>query len=106
LIARQPEHIIHSVGFTPAHQLIPAKARVPSQNNPHLRPRCADLRHEALDLCQTAGRGVAVGLPQARTHKLIAAEDVQRQVAVAVIVAVEEPSFLLAMQRKIGGVHL
>src|ERR1035441_5914973 len=26
LVARQPEHVIDSVGFTPTHQLIPAEA--------------------------------------------------------------------------------
>src|SRR6478609_3276340 len=35
-----------------------------------------------------------------------AAEDVERQVAIAVIIAVEEPSFLMPMQRIIGGVEI
>ena len=35
-----------------------------------------------------------------------AAEDVERQVAVAVVVAVEEPAFLLPVQRIIGGIEI
>jgi hypothetical protein len=34
------------------------------------------------------------------------AEDVERQVAVAVVVAVEEPPFLVAVQRVVGGVEI
>src|SRR6516225_9911210 len=96
LVARQPEYVVDSVGFTPTHQLIPAEAGISPQNDLHLRPCLADLGHDALDLRQTAGRGVAVGLPQTRTQNLIAAEDVQRKVAIAVIVAVEEAPFLLS----------
>ena len=106
LVACQPEHVVDSVAFTPTHQLIAAEAGVAPQNDLHLRPRRADLRHDALELRQTAGRGVAVGLPQSRTQNLISAEDVQRQVAVAVIVAVEEAPFLLSVQGEVGGVHI
>src|SRR5262245_617405 len=37
---------------------------------------------------------------------MLAAEDIQRQIAVAVVIAVEEASFLLAVQRQIGGVYI
>ena len=37
---------------------------------------------------------------------MLATEDIQRQITVAVIVAVEESSFLLAMQRQIGGIDI
>ena len=36
---------------------------------------------------------------------MLAAEDVERQVAIAVIVAVEEPLFLVAVERQIGGIE-
>ena len=35
-----------------------------------------------------------------------AAEHVQRQVAIAVVVAVEEPAFLMAVQRIVGGIEI
>src|SRR5689334_16581979 len=37
---------------------------------------------------------------------MTATEDVQRQIAVTVIVAVEEPAFLVAVQRIVGGVEI
>ena len=37
---------------------------------------------------------------------MIAAEHVQRQIAVAVVVPVKEPAFLLAVQRIVGGVKV
>jgi len=35
-----------------------------------------------------------------------AAEDVERQVAVAIVIAVEEPAFLVAVDRIVGGVEI
>ena len=37
---------------------------------------------------------------------MAAAEDVERQVAVTVVVAVEEPAFLMAVQRIVGGIEI
>ena len=65
-----------------------------------------DLRHEALDLLNTAGGGVLIGGPEASTQYVLAAEDVERQVAIAVIVAVEEPLFLVAGEGQIGGIEI
>ena len=44
--------------------------------------------------------------PQVGAQQLLAAEHVQRQVAVAVVVAVEEAALLLAVQRVVGGVEV
>ena len=44
--------------------------------------------------------------PQLGGQQVIAAEDVERQVAVAVVVAVEEAAFLTAVQRVVGGVQV
>ena len=44
--------------------------------------------------------------PQQRAQQLLAAEHVQRQVAVAVVVAVEEAPLLLTVQRVVGGVEV
>lgn len=65
-----------------------------------------DLRHEALDLLKTAGGGVLIGGPEAGTQKVLATEDVERQVAIAAIVAVEEPLFLVAVEGQIGGIEI
>ena len=47
-----------------------------------------------------------IGLPQSRTKNLFSAENVERQIAIVVVVAVEEASFLSTVQRQIGGVHV
>ena len=46
------------------------------------------------------------GRPQLGRQQVPAAEHVQRQVAVAVVVAVEEPALLMAVQRIVGGVEV
>ena len=35
-----------------------------------------------------------------------AAEDIERQIAIAVVIAMEEASFLLAVQRVVGGIEV
>ena len=65
-----------------------------------------DQLHQTLQHLQGPVAGVDVGLPQLRPQKLIAAEHIQRQIAIAVVVAVKEPSLLLAVQRVVGGVKV
>ena len=69
-------------------------------------PACANLRHHAGDLFDGAGGPVDIGRPQLGGQQMTAAEDVQRQVAIAIIVAVEEPPFLVPVQRIVGGVEI
>lgn len=58
------------------------------------------------DFRQAPRGSIAVGLPQPCAQNMLATEGIQRQITVAVIVAMEEPSFLLAVQRQIGCVHV
>ena len=53
-----------------------------------------------------AGAGVDVGPAQLGRQQMPAAEDVERQIAVAVVVAVEEAAFLMPVQRIVGGVEI
>ena len=46
------------------------------------------------------------GAPELGRQQMAAAEDVERQVAVAVVIAVEEPPLLMAVQRIVGGVEV
>lgn len=50
--------------------------------------------------------GVDIGLPELCRQKVVTAEDVERQVAVTVVVAVEEPTFLAPVQRIVSGVEV
>jgi hypothetical protein len=49
---------------------------------------------------------IDLGGPQIRHQQLLAAEHVKRQIAVAVVVTVEEPSLLLAVHRIVGGIEV
>ena len=106
LIARQTEHIVHAIVFAPVHQLVAAETGIAAQYDLHFRPCRPNLRHDAPDLRQTAEGGIMVGFPQPRAKNVFAAEDVQRQIAVVVVVSVKEASFLLAVQRQVRGVHI
>jgi hypothetical protein len=106
LVARQAEHKVHSIVFTPAQQFVAAKAGIAAQDNLHYWPRRSNLRHDTLYLLPAAERGVVVGFSQPRTQYLLAAKNIQREIAIVVIVAVEESPLLLAMQRQIGGIHV
>ena len=92
--------------FHPSSSTRCCRTGISQQGYLHVRPSCADLRHVLWIFYLTPGRRVPLRLPQARTQKLISAEDVQRQVALAVIVAVGEAPFLFPMQGKVGGVHI
>ena len=71
-----------------------------------LRPAGAELRHDPGDLLHRSGASIDVGFAQLRRQEMAAAEHVKRQVAVAVVIAVEEAAFLMAVQRVVGGVEI
>jgi hypothetical protein len=49
---------------------------------------------------------IDVGRPQVADQQLIAAEDIKRQEAVAIIIAVEEAPLLAAVNRVVGGIEV
>ena len=71
-----------------------------------MRPARADLRHDAGDLLHRPGARVDVGLAKLRRQQMAAAEHVERQIAVAVVIALEEAALLMAVQRVVGGVEV
>jgi hypothetical protein len=92
--------------LAPRHDRLAAEAGVAAHEDAHVRPLLAQHRHDALELVNGAGRSVDVGPPQPGHQQVVAAEDVERQVAVVAVVAVEEVPFLLAVQRVVGGVEV
>ena len=98
-VAGESEDVFDAVFLAPAHQVVAAEAGVGPEHDAHAGPAGADLRDDALDLLDARRRGVDVGAPELGGEQMPAAEDVQRQVAVAVVVAVEEAALLVAMQR-------
>jgi hypothetical protein len=96
LIARQPEQKLYAIIFAPTHQLVPAEAGVSAQDDLHFRPGQPDLRDDSADFRKTAERGVVMGFPQPRSQNMLSAEDVQWQITIVAVIAVEEPPFLVA----------
>jgi hypothetical protein len=47
-----------------------------------------------------------IGFPQTCAQHLLSAKDIERKIAIAVVVAVEESAFLFAVQRQVGGVDI
>src|SRR5205823_12623392 len=85
---------IDPVGLAPTHQGLAGKPRIGAQHNADLGPAGADLRDDARGLLHRPGGGVDGGAPQLGRQQIRAAEDVQRLLAVAVVVSVKEPPLL------------
>ncbi len=65
-----------------------------------------NLRDNPRQLLHHAGGRIDARRPQLGGQQVAPAEDVERQIAVAVVVAVEEPSFLLAVHRIVGRIEV
>ena len=106
VVARQAEQVIDPVQLAPPHQRLAAETAIGPQQNPHPRPACAHPVDDARHLLDRTGAGVDVGAAQFGGQQVPAAEDVKRQVAVAIVIAVEEAPFLMPVQRVVGGVKI
>ena len=106
IVLGQAQHEVDLVGLAPGHDLLAAEARVAADDDLHLGPALAHLRHDRGELLDAARAGVDVGGAQARTQQRLAPEDVQRQVAVVAVVAVEEAPLLVAVEWVIGGIEI
>ena len=91
LVLCQPEHEVDVVGFAPPHQVLARESRVGAQHNARRRPAGADAGDHARHLLDRAVRRVQARTPQLGDQQMAATEHVERQVAVAVVVTVEEP---------------
>ena len=105
-VLRQAEQEVDAVVLAPRHQRLAGKARIGAQQDAHLRPAPADLGDDPRHLLDAAGAGVDVGRAQLGGQQMPAAEHVERQIAVVVVIAVEETPFLMPVQRVVGGVEI
>src|SRR6478735_9404264 len=71
-----------------------------------MRPAGAELPYDPLDLLHAARTGVNVGSPQLGEQEVPPAEHVERQITVAVVIAVEEAALLMPVQRIVGSVEI
>ena len=105
-VAGQAQDVADVVGIAPAHQSPAAKAAVAAEGDADVGPDLAQAGDEQFE----DGRGVVIGADvggsQVGDEQLRAAEDVERQEAIAVVVAVEEAVFLVAVDGIVGGVEV
>src|SRR5580693_6397416 len=102
----QAKQEIDAVGLAPRHQRLASKTRIGTQQDAHLGPVLADLGDDPCSLLDAAGAGIDVGWTQFGRQQMPATEHVERQIAVAVVIAMEETLFLLPVQRVVGGVEV
>ncbi len=105
-VAGQAEDVFDTIGLAPSHEFFTAEAGIGPKPDFNLRPALPDLRHHPGDLVLGAGRGVDVRGPQFRQKQLPAAKNIKRQVAVALVIAMEEAAFLIAVDRIVRGVEI
>jgi hypothetical protein len=70
------------------------------------RPAAADPGDNTGNFLDRAGCAIGIRAAQLGRQQVPAAEEVERQVAVAVIITMEKAAFLVAMQWIIGGVQI
>lgn len=87
LVAGEPEHVLHVVGLAPRHQLVATEAGVGANDNRRRWPAFADVGHDAVYFVCRAIGGIDTRCAQLGGEQMPAAEDVERQIAVAVVVA-------------------
>ena len=102
----QADDVIHGVALAPAEQPPAAEARIRAHDDARLRPHRAQARDQQLQDAGGMLRRVDVGRSQIGDQQMVAGEDVERQEAVVVVVAVEEASLLMAVHRIVGGVDV
>ena len=106
LIASQSQKEAYIVGLAPLHDGLAAKPRITPDVDSCPGPVTANLRDDALKLFRAARRGVLIRCPQPCAQQMLATEDVQRQIAVVTVVAMEEPPFLVPVQPVVGCIQV
>jgi len=94
------------MGLAPSHDRFTTKARIATDNNLHGRPPLTNLPDDALQLFDTTSRTIDIGWPQPCTEQMLAAEDVQRQIAIIFVIPMKEAARLVAMQWIVRGVQV
>jgi len=105
-VAGQAEDVVNPVLLTLGHDHLAAEAAVGPQQDAHARPAGADPGDDAGQFLGRSGRGIDVRPPQLRRQQMAPAEDVEWQVAIRIVIAVEEPALLMSMRRIIGGIKI
>jgi hypothetical protein len=105
-VAREAKEVIDAVRLAPRHQFVAGKARIGAHQNADPGPAGTDPADDADHFIPGAGGRIDVRTPELGRQQVPAAEHVQRQIAVAVVLAVEEAALLVAVQGIIRGIEV
>src|SRR5438128_10849717 len=94
------------MAFAPTHQLLATETGIGAQNDSYFRPRRSHLRYDSLDLFQATCARIGVRGPQTRTQQMLTGKNVQRQIAVVAVIAMEEAALLQLLTRHIARVAI
>ena len=105
-ILAHADDVIHVVALAPGQQQRTAEAGVAAKDDAHPRPRLAQPGDQQFQDRRRMQRRVLLRRAQVGDQQLLAAEHVQRQEAVVVVVAAEVTPSLIAMDQIVGGVEV
>ena len=105
-IACQPDHVAHARTLAPANQPLAAKSRIATHHDLHRGPAAPDPIDQQSHYRPSMLGPVDLAVSQVAHQHRLAAEHVQRQVAVMVVVGVEFAALLIAVQGYVRGVDV
>ena len=94
------------MALAPAHQPPAAEARIRPHHDADPGPGPTQPRDQKLQYRPGMLRRVDIGRPQIGHQQVVAGEHIQRQEAIAVVIAVEKASLLTTVHRIVGGVDV
>ena len=105
-ILGQPDDVAYIVPLTPAQNLPAAEAAVAAEDDLHLRPVAAQRFDQQRQDRPGMPCRIAVAAAQIAHQQVATTENIQRQEAIVIVIAVEETPLLVAMQRCVRGVEV
>src|SRR5208282_227052 len=105
-ISLQANDIEETLLLAPLQDLIPTESAVPTDDDLNVVPPRANHAHDAREFLRHSLGRVNIRAAELRAQKVVPAVDVQRQITIAVVMPVEEPSLLLAMQLVVRHIHI
>src|SRR5690606_17740427 len=106
VVAGDPNDIADIEAVAPRQDQVAAKATVAAEDNAGVWEAAADPPYQQLQDGSSMLGGVLVALAQVSNQQLIAAEDIQRQETVFIVVAMKEATLLMTVHRIIRGVEI
>ena len=100
------DDVMHIVALAPRQQQRAAETGVAAEDDAHARPRLAQPGDQQFQNRRRMQRRVLLRRTQVGDQQLLAAEHVQRQEAVVVVVGTEVTPFLIAVNQIVGGVEV